>query len=78
MPTIGQRAETISLERRPCIVILKDGERVHCERIENVSKPVVTSHSGDSKLPATGSPNGQPRPIFIDDIQDIVGTEEMA
>ncbi|OQB88825.1 MAG: hypothetical protein BWX84_02744 [Verrucomicrobia bacterium ADurb.Bin118] len=67
MPTIGQKAEQVSLEGRPCTVILKDGRRIQCERVVTVSPALVATHSGTIDVLCSG----QTEQFYIDDIQDI-------
>ncbi len=65
--TIGQRAAAVMMERRPCTVLLRDGSRVQCERITKTSTAVVAIHSGEIEIVE----RGQPRTLFLDDIQEI-------
>jgi len=65
--TIGQKAERIMLQQRPCVVLLKDGRPIECERIREVGPAVVASHSGTIEVTFAGKPES----LSIDDIQDI-------
>ena len=67
MHKIGQKAENVMLQRRSCVIILNDGRRIACDRIEKVSTAVATSHSGDIEI----FHDARAESIFIDDIQEI-------